>query len=153
MKYKLKKDLKKGDIINFDLGDLTEEIKDGKPKEGQAYCYIDAEGFKDWDCWASSYIDKRRWEIGNVYILEEDCDNAIDKQKLITELKRRADFEPDWKDISQKKWFFTYNHQREMWERCFNNFFDHPRVIHFRTGKEVELIIKEYGDKLNILIT
>lgn len=69
----------------------------------------------------SSKIDDKCYEIGNCFKTEEEAKFALEKQKVITELKRFAlennECELDWKDYGQKKYCIEYDCAND----CFIN--------------------------------
>lgn len=64
--------------------------------------------------WWDTKKDNCNWEIGNCFKTEEEAESAIEKQKVITELKRFAlennEEEIDWNNEKQDKFFIYYNY-------------------------------------------
>lgn len=72
-----------------------------KPKYGNEYYYIDADGCIDITQWKDCWFDETRWELGNVFLTEEKAKFAREKQKVKVELQRYAD---EHNDPNQKEW-------------------------------------------------
>ena len=62
-----------------------------KPKYGDEYYYIGADGYIYIEQWKDRSFDEIRWELGNVFLTEEKAEFAREKQKIKTELQRFAD--------------------------------------------------------------
>lgn len=62
-----------------------------KPEEGDKYWFINDIGDICKSAWDNVNIDRKRYLIGNCYQTEEECKFAIEKLKVITELKEYAE--------------------------------------------------------------
>lgn len=153
MKYRLKKDLKKGDIIPVDLGDLTEEVRGGRPEKGQEYWYINHAGLVFASTWEDHGTDKIRWGIGNVFLTREEAEKEIERRKVKQRLKELANFwEPDWGDITENKYYIYYNHDEEKFEIDFYWIYQDLNGVYFETEEQAQSAIDELGNRLNCFI-
>lgn len=94
MKYRLKKDLKKGDLIDTNLGsDVCEEVKEGrwKPEDGEGFFYIDVYNDIESDEWNCFPFDIDRYSMGNVFRTKKEAEKALARQKAIVELEDLCD--------------------------------------------------------------
>lgn len=89
-----------------------------KPEIGERYCYIRCDTWdmiNRYNCNDDSF-DKNCYKIGNCFRTKEEAEFALEKQKVITELKRFAlennEYELDWNDNEKSKYFIVYNHLR-----------------------------------------
>lgn len=62
-----------------------------KPEEGDIYWFVDDIGCIGNSRWDNDNIDKKRYAIGNCYQTEEECEFAIEKLKVIAELKEHEE--------------------------------------------------------------
>lgn len=78
-----------------------EKLKQGnteqwKPKYGEKYFYISGQGFVDNGQWSDHPIDKNRFVLGNVFRTKEEADFAVERLKVIAELKEySSEFDVD----------------------------------------------------------
>jgi hypothetical protein len=122
MQYRLTKDLKKGDLLSIDLGEgITEEVKpevSGLPmteklERGTKYWAIDASVF--YETWDNDEVDNARLLSGNCYATQADAELAIERMKILQELRVVAkelngDWVADWNNNSLSKWEIYYDY-------------------------------------------
>lgn len=86
--------------LEKELAELKESIKEEdennqfcwKPKHGERYCYINSEGHIKSTIWYDDYSgDFHSYEIGNCFANCEDAEFAVEKLKVIHELKQFAE--------------------------------------------------------------
>lgn len=89
-----------------------------KPEYDEWYFYVSGYGIVGSNVWINAYIDNGYYEIGNCFKTEEEADFALEKLKVEAELRRFAEenneYEIDWKDKKQEKWFIFYNCKEEI---------------------------------------
>ena len=86
-------------------------------KDGDRYWYTNSLGGYAVNTFSkSSNVDAMRIAIGNCYETKEEAEQAVEKMKVMTELKRLADkswkeagAEIDWSDNSITKYFVRYD--------------------------------------------
>lgn len=95
-----------------------------EPKIGESYYYIHYYTYEHIkrNNWNDNSYDKKCYEAGNCFKTREEAEFALEKQKVITELKRFAlennECELDWKDYGQKKYSIEYDCAND----CFINY-------------------------------
>ena len=89
-----------------------------KPKCGELFFYISGRGDIFSSIWINSYICSEYYSIGNCFKTKEEAEFALEKVRVETELRRFAEenneYEIDWKDKKQVKWFISYNCKKEI---------------------------------------
>lgn len=89
-----------------------------KPKCGELFFYISGRGDIFSSIWINSYICSEYYSIGNCFKTKEEAEFALEKVRVETELRRFAEenneYEIDWKDKKQEKWFISYNCKEEI---------------------------------------
>ena len=94
--------------------------------------------------WWNDRTDRNLLSIGNVFRTREDAEFALERLKVITELRRLAKgFVPDWGDKNQKKWFLHY------WTevRPDFNMAANYGVIYFQSREDAQAAIEAVGAK------
>lgn len=118
-----------------------------KPHVDDIYWYV--RDFKNFDCdkWKDDEIDNFRYSIGNVYKTREEAEFAVEKLKVIAELKRYAEWyndKIDWKDDNSCKFDIFYDYGTgEMIIFSYNSV--QHNSIYFSSKEIAENAIKEIG--------
>lgn len=85
-----------------------------KPEYDEWYFYVSGYGVIGSNVWINDYTDNGYYEIGNCFKTKEEAEFALEKVKVETELRRFAEenneYEIDWKNRNQNKWFIYYNY-------------------------------------------
>lgn len=89
-----------------------------KPEEDEKYYYSYSDGSIEQDTYHDSnvdtYVHEDRYAIGNCFKTREEAEFALERQKVITELKRFAlehnEEEIDWNNSNKRKSRLIYNH-------------------------------------------
>lgn len=133
----------------------VQELKDDKPKGvpemGREYWYLNS-STSSIDTWGSCTVDQARLKRGNVYLTEEAVIRADDKRILLKELRDFADFEPDWSDEWQVKYYLVYDHMGEEWAASQDCTIALPCVQYFGTDARIQEAIEHFGDRLDLLL-
>ncbi len=87
------------------------------PKDGDEYYLIGSYGKIGYEHFSSkNIVDDMYIDIGNCYKTKEEAEQALEKMKVMAELKRLADkswkeagAEIDWSDENNSKYFVRYN--------------------------------------------
>lgn len=84
-----------------------------KPEYNEIYFCISEYGAVRNSIWENDHIDNGCYGIGNCFKTEEEAKFTLEKAKVETELRRFAEenneYEIDWADKKQEKWFILYN--------------------------------------------
>ena len=122
-----------------------------KPEIGERYYCIRCDTWNMINSynWNDDSYDKRCYEIGNCFRTKEEAKFALEKQKVITELKRFAlennECELDWNDYTTNKCCLYYNRRKsEINVSC--NIFSQAAVIYFSSEKIAKEAIKTIGE-------
>lgn len=90
-----------------------EKSKVWKPRCEERYYYIDKLGRVKYYTSVGDEVDKILYEIGNCFKTKEEAEFALERQKVITELKRFAlennEYELDWNNDNQNKFGIFYD--------------------------------------------
>ena len=99
----------------------------------------------------NSEIDDKRHNIGNCFKTKEEAEFALEKQKVITELKRFAlennECELDWNDNEKSKYFIVYNYLKnkiQVESLCYTKFGGNN--IYFSSMKVAKKAIEKIGE-------
>ena len=87
-----------------------EKKKTWKPKINEKYLFFNNSESINTEIWTQHRLDENRYSIGNCFKTKEDADFAIEKLKVIAELKRFAEKHnpPEFKQNSfNKKWILV----------------------------------------------
>lgn len=101
--YKLQKQLEEVEAKLVKSKDAEEW-----PREQEKYFYINDSGHVDWTVWKNDEGDIESLGIGNVFSDETDANFAVERLKVIAEMRKFA-FEPDWSNDKQEKYGFYYS--------------------------------------------
>lgn len=77
------------------------------------YYYIEHDYVRE-GTWTDHHADRELLSLGNVFLTEEEAEKELKKRIAITTIKRfiynnGMEFEPDWSDSYQRKYFIIYN--------------------------------------------
>lgn len=92
----------------------SKKSKVWKPKEGEGFYTIHGDGSIDELTWFNNADIIKRYELGNCFKTEKEAEFALERQKVITELKRYAleqnEKEIDWYDHCVLKYYIQYDY-------------------------------------------
>lgn len=121
-----------------------------KPENNETYFYISGCGVISSYKWINDTTDNGYYEIGNCFKTKEKAEFALERIKVKTELRRFAEenneYEIDWKDKKQEKWFISYNCKEEIinpicaYDFCICN-------IYFTSEEIAKQAIKSIGEE------
>lgn len=122
-----------------------------KPEENETYYYIcsscNIEKDTYYDINIKNNIHKNRYAIGNCFKTKEEAEFALERQKVITELKRFAlehnEKEIDWSD-GKPKWLI-YSNRNHVGVKYVNLLKENN--IYFTSEKITQAAIKEIGEE------
>ena len=122
-----------------------------KPEENETYYYSYSYGNIDEDTWDSANEDRNRYALGNCFKTKEEAEFALERQKVITELKRFAlehnDKEIDWSNRCQNKHFLYFNHDKN--RTCISacTYFQYAQCIYYTSIEIARAAIQEIGEE------
>lgn len=121
-----------------------------KPESDEMYYYSCSDGFIKEATWDNINVDKNRYAIGNCFKTKEEAEFALERQKVITELKRFAlehnEKDIDWSNIEQRKCFLSYQHDKNI---IFIDSYYFIQIcdIYFTSEEIAKAAIKEIGEE------
>lgn len=125
------------------------EKKAWKPEVGKTYYWITGEGLiADWSWQEDERYSKNNYAIGNCFPTKEAAEFAVEKLKVIAELKRFAEEhneEIDWGN-SERKWSLAFdvplNHIRPLWAKEIKN-----NSVYFSSEEIAKAAIEAIGEE------
>lgn len=121
-----------------------------KPEKDETYYYLYSYGKIEEDTWDNANEDRIRYAIGNCFKTKEEAEFALERQKVIMELKRFAlehnEGEIDWNDSNQIKYFLSYQHDKNI---IFIDSYYFIQIcdIYFTSEEIAKAAIKEIGEE------
>jgi hypothetical protein len=116
-----------------------------KPEEGDTYWFINDIGDICKSTWDNVNIDRKRYLIGNCYQTKEECEFAIEKLKVIAELK-------EYEEPKDRAWDGNIYHYYIYYDiycgkisinKSWGNKFNH---IYFESGEKARQAIDAVGE-------
>ena len=139
--------------------EVTEEKKPYEisyPKDGEELYYIDdytgelnERTFYTWDD-----DDKRSYEIGLLFDTKEEAEQFIKEQTLIKKIKcytkeQQGDWEPNWEDTNQKKYYIAYDFELETVHVIHNKYYTvFSKLPYFKSKEIAKACIDEFRDEI-----
>lgn len=121
-----------------------------KPEENETYYYSYSDGNIEEATWDNLNVDENRYAIGNCFKTREEAKFALEKQKVIMELKHFAlehnEEDIDWNDSNQIKYFLSYQHDKNI---IFIDSYYFIQIcdIYFTSEEIAKAAIKEIGEE------
>ena len=124
-----------------------EKPKVWKPEDKKEYYFINAGGRICDDIWTNCILDNNLYAIGNCFKTEEEAEFALEKLKVITELKRFAqehNEKIDWNNDDQPKYHLCYSYFSDSILISFA-YYKKLNVISFTSREIAQQAIKTIG--------
>ena len=154
------------DTITLNMENLSEDERDQlfklvekanknnkvwRPYDGESYYYIYSDGEIDVLNWNNCDADKNRYSLGNCFKTREEAEFAIEKLKVIAELKRFAEEnnegEMDWNDWIQYKFSIYYSHLHDGNIQCKESHsHKYGNTVYFTSEKIAKAAIEKIGE-------
>lgn len=116
-----------------------------KPEDAELYYFIRNDGQICYTHWNEIDLDQDRYGLGNCFKTEDEAKFALEKLKVITELKRFAiehnEGEINWNDNKQYKYILCFDHD----ENCVKWVQYQHAHIYFTSREIAEQAIKKIG--------
>ena len=133
----------------------AEAENDVWPKDGDEYWYISSLGSCAVDTFSkSNNFDAMRIAIGNCYKTKEEAEQAVEKMKVMTELKRLADkswkeagVEIDWSDRHTPKYFVRWDVEYDSFLIDNNYNIKNINDIYFHSEEKAKEAIDKIGEE------
>lgn len=122
-----------------------------KPEYDMDYYFIRNNGQICYTNWIKSDIDKERFILGNCFKTEEEAEFALERQKVITELKRymleNNEKEIDWYDHCVLKYYIQYDYVNDTLNIASTRYYkNNISSMYFTSDKIAQAAIKEIGE-------
>lgn len=123
----------------------------------EEYWNINGRGEIRCSWWYNDSIDKRRCEIGNIFLTEEKAEKELKKLSLLTRFRMFRDrcnrgWEPDFKDVSQDKHSIQFNYNFGTFTIFNSGHIDGFRLLgYFKEREDAERAIELFGDEIKCL--
>ena len=113
-----------------------------KPKEGERCWSFLANGEVGPFCWSTLPYDLARYELGNIYRTEKECEKARDRELAEVRLRRTSTFKPDFEN-DNGGWVIFYNPREKKLEVDEVYRFDYGEIVRYATKEDALKSIKE----------
>lgn len=142
------------DYIIKDEEALLKLLENPKPKtvwdlqKGDIYWYISSYGEIECEIWKNDKFDIARRQYGNHYLTEEEAKFALEKKKIIAEMKRLGGTE-DMMSLGDEhifKYFIIYNHKDKILSIDWYHHLQEGPNIYFATKKQAQKAINMLGE-------
>lgn len=132
--------------LEKELDELKEvEIEDDEfPRLGEQYWFVDSVGNVFGDCWYDSMADNYRKDFLRIFKTKEECFRYLEIQEAFKEESKN--FEPNWKDGSQDKYYLYYDHDENSVEISWNTWYGQA-VLYFESREVLEELIARFGEE------
>ena len=123
----------------------------------EEYWIINGRGEIRCSWWYNDSIDKRRCEIGNIFLTEEKAEKELKKLSLLTRFRMFRDrcnrgWEPDFKDVSQDKHSIQFDYDFGTFTIFNSGHIDGFRLLgYFKEREDAERAIELFGDEIKRL--
>lgn len=122
-----------------------------KPENGEQYYTVYTYGGIDSCVWRGIKEDEEKYSIGNCFKSKEEAEFAVEKAKVIAELKRFAEEnnerEIDWNDWSQYKFSIFCVYLRDNDIQCQKSReHQYGNTVYFTSEKIAKAAVKKIGE-------
>ena len=126
------------------------------PKDGTEIYYIDdyIGEVKERVFYKNGIYDKRSYKIGLYFDTKEEAEQFIKEQTLIKKIKcyveeQQGDWEPNWEDTNQKKYYIAYDFELETVHVIHNKYYTvFSKFPYFKSKEIAQACIDEFGDEI-----
>lgn len=128
------------------------------PPPNSDYYAIDDDGTFFESVWTNDETDKLRLSIGNVFETEKEVRLALEKLKLLTEIKQWRKmhdpdgFDPDWSDYEVPKYIMKYDFVYKEWGYDVTHNVIHINSFYLSSENNAESFLEYFGNRLDLLL-
>ena len=115
-----------------------------KPRKADNYWFISGDAQVTKDLWTNHFIDSMRYKIGNCYKTESEANFAIEKLKVIAELKEYEEPKSRAWDGIISHYFIYYDYNREKIAISYNDYY--KGGIYFESEEKAKQAIDAIGE-------
>ncbi len=146
-----------GTIITYNNGnvDIQKKISD-MPEFGSTYWHIDSCLDKCFSDWEDDEIDEDRYNAGNYFLTEAECDAKIEYDIALAIVRRaikklNGSWKPDWSDDREAGFHFWYNYTQEKFEVLLTQAKELHSIPYCKSAEIANQIIANYEKELCII--
>ena len=126
--------------------EIEEDSGRWKPNAGDKYYYVSGTGIVYDNTWAEWIEDRNCYSIGNCFKTYEEADFAIQKLKVIAELKEFAEpRDAEWDGV-EKHWFIGYDYGTPRLYTDNRMTYRHAE-LHFASEEDANAAIAKVGEE------
>ena len=121
------------------------EANAGFPRINDIYYFVSSTGNISRDLWENDNIDRCRASIGNVFRTKEEVEFAIERLKVLAEMRKYA-FNPDWMNDEQLKYAISldvFDNDIFEYRACRTNY----GGLHFESTKQARECVYVIGSE------
>jgi hypothetical protein len=145
--------LKELEEVKQKIADIEKKIEEKKmetgrwkPEEGDTYWFVTLYGQAAHDIWDNELIDNKRYEIGDLFKTKEEAEFAIEKLKVIAELKEYEEpKDREWDGVNLHYYFYYNCGMKEIGIAC--NYSFKSEHIYFESKEKAEQAIDSIDEK------
>lgn len=121
------------------------EIEDDEfPRLGEQYWFVDTDGYVVYAHWGDNTIDNYRKDFLRIFKTKEECFRYLEIQEAFKEESKN--FEPNWKDDNQNKYYLYYDHRYncvevDLYVEC------QETILYFESKEVLEELIARFGEE------
>lgn len=132
--------------LEKELDELKEvEIEDDEfPRLGDQYWFVNTDGYVVYSYWDDNTISDYRKDFLRIFKTKKECERYLEIQKAIKEESKN--FEPNWKDDNQDKYYLYYDHDKNSVEISWNTW-SGQAVLYFESREILEELISRFGEE------
>lgn len=132
--------------LEKELDELKEvEIEDDEfPRLGDQYWFVDTDGYVVYSYWDDNTTSDYRKDFLRIFKTKKECERYLEIQKAIKEESKN--FEPNWKDDNQGKYYLYYDHDKNSVEISWNTW-SGQAVLYFESREILEELISRFGEE------
>ena len=132
--------------LEKELKELKEaEIEDDEfPRLGEQYCFVDTDGYVVYAHWGDNTIDNYRKDFLRIFKTKKECERYLEIQKAFKDESKN--FEPNWKDGNQNKYYLYYDHDENSVEISWNTWCGQA-ILYFESREVLKELISRFGEE------
>ena len=132
--------------LEKELKELKEaEIEDDEfPRLGEQYCFVDTDGYVVYAHWGDNTIDNYRKDFLRIFKTKKECERYLEIQKAFKDESKN--FEPNWKDGNQDKYYLYYDHDENSVEISWNTWC-WQAILYFESREVLKELISRFGEE------
>lgn len=130
--------------LEKELKELKEtKIEDDEfPRLGDQYWFVSTDGYVVYACWGDNSFDNYRKDFLRIFKTKKECKRYLEIQKAFKE--EAKNFEPNWKDDNQDKYYLYYDYNRDNIEIILA-WSNRAATLYFESREVLEELISRFG--------